>query len=234
MAGERDTDILLAEYGHMWDYYNKIHDNNQKLYDNFFRAVSVFGAVVAISAAVLNVESIDIDLPFQMLLVSVAAIGILGLGFVGHNSILTFARDVGNSQIYLQNMTEIRTYLYGSTPEISGAELPRIDDLRKPKVATGRKTVSDARILIFVALNSLVFAVGLFVLLYAGAYAVMLLMGGGETDMRLVGWVSMGALVVTAALVPVIYSIERHAAFSARDTYFAQRVGSAPTIATKE
>ena len=234
MAGERDKDVLLEEYGHMWRYYNQIHDNNQKLYDNFFRAVSVFGAVVAISAAVLNVETIDIDVPFQMLLVSVAAIGILGLGFVGHNSILTFSRDVGNSQIYLVNMTRIRTYLYESTPEIVAAELPRIDDLRRPKVETGRTTVSDARILIFVALNALVFAVGLFVLLYSASYGVMLALGGETADMQLVGMVSIGALVVTALLVPVIYLVERRAAFSARDSYFQQRIGSQPTIEAKE
>lgn len=225
MIDSRDKDILLSEYSHIWDYYNKIHENNQRLYENYFRAVSAFGAILAISAAILNSEGIDVDLSYQMILVGIAALGVLGLGLVGFNSIITFAREIGNSEIYLANLKDIRDYLWTSTPSIDGAELEPIHLLRKPIDPTKIDRVSDARLQIFVSLNSFVVATGVFILVFATVFALALFLGHSETDTRLLGLTSALALAAGLMGMGLSYVVQKKRAIAARHNYVAQRIG---------
>ena len=227
MAEDRETSILLQEYAHMWSYYNKIHENNQKLYDNFFRAVSVFGALIAVSAAILNFEAIDLGLPFQMLLVGVVSFGVIGLGLVGHNSLITFAREVGNSQIYLENMKQIRNHLWETTPGIKESSIEPIHEMRSVKVPEHTGRVSDSRILIFVALNSIIFTSGIFTFCYAAMYSALLIFGDDSASAASVGRASLGSLATSALFFPVVFFVERNATFRARDVYFRERMPDA-------
>ena len=222
MSTPSDENVLLHESTRLWEYYNAIQANNQRLFENYFRSVSAFGAILGISAAILNSDGFAVELAYQMMFIGVAGIGGLGLAVVGYSSIITFAREVGNSEIYLAAIKDIRVYLWPEGTEDNPPPKP-IHSLRTP-IKTAAK-VSDARLRVFISLNAFVISVAAFIITYGIGLSYSLLSGHYETYLGAIGQNGLVALIFGVVALITAYVIQDKKAQAAKRNYVSQRLG---------
>jgi hypothetical protein len=107
-----DKDIVLAEYQHLWHYYDLTLEIRENYFANYIKALSLLGAVATGLMYLAVTETLPIDVK-QSLFASATLMSAFAV--IGYHTIIAIARQTANSNLYYDTISDLRDTLWSES-----------------------------------------------------------------------------------------------------------------------